>query len=245
MTHPRATPLTQATIKPRTRSGAATRAGASWVDRKRARAPNLKLAGLHWQLKRDVVLLVQVVSRYGNEMVGDVARDHHLRLHVLDSRGPHQLHTHLQLILQDVDDTLHPILPVGSRPHEHRAPNPNGFCPQSNGLKNVASTPDPPVTEDRELVQIRPNPPQRIHNLHQHLNSRPGKIKLPATMVGDYNTIHSRSISQNRILPGLNSLQHDLHARLAAEPRQILPVQRGVDEGRDGSGGTLALVNLG
>ena len=67
---------------------------------------------------------------------------------------------------------------------------------------------------------------------------------LSSAVVADNNSRNPLASSQHCIFSGLNTLQNNRQFRDTLQPFQILPAETGIDERRDGMGGSLVAAVL-
>ena len=65
---------------------------------------------------------------------------------------------------------------------------------------------------------------------------------LPAAVVRAHDPVHAGLDREHRVGGGLDALQHQLHARDRAEPRDVIPVQTSVFRTAGALGGGVDLV---
>eukprot|EP00047_Mylnosiga_fluctuans_P004976 m.237655 g.237655 ORF g.237655 m.237655 type:complete len:322 (-) comp13176_c0_seq1:513-1478(-) len=166
----------------------------------------------------------------------------HRRGQLVDVIAANQPHSDVHLVAQDGQHPLDARLPICRQAVQHGPPDADRLGAQRERLQHVCPAPNTSVDVHLHLV-LQAGGTQGVHDLCQDLDAGARKVQLTAAVVGADDAGDAVARGLDRVLAALDALQHDRHARDRADPREVRPVERGVDELRDGSGHTLVTLN--
>ena len=154
-----------------------------------------------------------------------IPRIHQPRPRLFDIRDPSQPHTRLQLILENLAQMLHPLLPI-AQTIQKRPPDPHSRGPERERLQNIRTPRDPTVHIDLTLLKyLRTNAMQ----LQQRKQSRLRRVERAPAMVRQHDTLNTARDRGPRVRGALDPLDHNRQARRISDPGDVVPAQRLVD----------------
>mmetsp|Transcript_48003 Transcript_48003/g.102821 ORF Transcript_48003/g.102821 Transcript_48003/m.102821 type:complete len:218 (-) Transcript_48003:976-1629(-) len=187
---------------------------------------------------------LQVVARQGDEVVGEIPGDDMAGSDVFDSRCAGQSHHHGELVLQKISHPDHTLLAIRGQRIQDRPSQADASCTKSDSLKDVGTSSNSSIDENRELFLVVTSSPECVHSFRQDLDAGAAGVELTTAVVRQHDAIDTSLVSQDHILAALNTLEEDLHLGDRAEPSNVLPHQTRVNVAADGSCSSLGAIDL-
>lgn len=151
-----------------------------------------------------------------------IPRIHQPRPRLLDVRDARQPHTRLQLVLKNLAQVLHPLLPVAQAVQE-RPPDAHRRRPERERLEHVRPPRDPAV--DVDLA-----PPEDVRadavQLQQREQRRLGRVEGAAAVVRQHDALDAVRERPCGVGGALDALDDDGQARRPLDPGDVGPAQR-------------------
>ena len=162
---------------------------------------------------------------------------------VLDLGRANQAHVHLHLVLEQLHGAVDAVEAVRRHGVQEGAADADALGAEAERLEDVGAATDATVNVNLDLV-LQAELAEDGHGLGENLDGGAGELELATAMVGEDDTLHANLDGLEHVLNALDALEDDGHLGDALEPGDVLPAEGGVDEGADGTGGTLVTVCL-
>ena len=183
-----------------------------------------------------------------------------MRPRVLEPRDAHIAHRDPQLVLQDLNQVLHALLPVPGRVQE-TAPDAHARGAQAQTLEDVRAAPDPAVDVDLEpsprpsapppaAVAVAARIPLRGREdlgkapvaLEQDEDGGRAGVEVAAAVVAEHDAVEAVLERQLDVVGRHDALEEQRQRGLAPQPRNVVPAQARVDEVAHDAAETAALL---
>eukprot|EP00613_Pedinella_sp_CCMP2098_P002039 CAMPEP_0171616388 /NCGR_PEP_ID=MMETSP0990-20121206/13439_1 /TAXON_ID=483369 /ORGANISM="non described non described, Strain CCMP2098" /LENGTH=180 /DNA_ID=CAMNT_0012180627 /DNA_START=485 /DNA_END=1027 /DNA_ORIENTATION=- len=122
---------------------------------------------------------------------------------------------------QHVHDALFPV--VREAP-EVGAANEHGCGAKGEGLERVSPAAHPAVKVHFAAA------PHGLHYFGERLDCGGDRVELAGAVVRNQDAVHAVLARHFRVFGGQHALDHNLHGGLGAHPRDVVPVERLVDQ---------------
>lgn len=196
-----------------------------------------------WRHERVVDLASEVVGRHAGDVAAQVPGVDERGVELVEARAADEPHAHLQLVAQELHGAVDAVEAVRGHGVEEGAADADAPGAEAQGLEDVGGAADAAVDVDLDLA-LEAHGAQHRHRLGEDLDAGARELELAAAVVREHDALDAALGGLDDVLDALHALEHDGHLGDGAEPGDVGPGERGVDEGGDGARGALRGVRL-
>lgn len=185
----------------------------------------------------------ETINGHVGDMAAEILRVDERGVELVDARASDEAHAHLQLVPQELHGAVDAVEAVRRHGVEERAADADALRAEAQGLEDVGGAAHAAVDVDLDLV-LEAQGAQHGHGLGEDLDARARKLELAAAVVREHDALDAALGRLDHVLGALHALEHDGHVGDGAEPGDVGPGERRVDEGGDGARRALRRVRV-